>query len=128
MPRFKEIFSWWSGNTFGMRLTLWRRGEFVGKDEFGNKYYRDKKGHRRYVIYNGTSEASSIPPGWHGWMHYITDVPPVDEKYQPRSWQKTHQSNQTGTAHAYRPDGSTLASGQRPPATGDYEAWQPNNK
>jgi NADH:ubiquinone oxidoreductase subunit len=31
----------------------------------------------------------------------------------------------TGTAEAYRPEGSTLASGKRPPATGDYEAWSP---
>jgi NADH:ubiquinone oxidoreductase subunit len=33
--------------------------------------------------------------------------------------------NMTGTPAAYRPPGSILASGKRPPATGDYQAWQP---
>jgi NADH:ubiquinone oxidoreductase subunit len=31
----------------------------------------------------------------------------------------------SGTPEAYRPDGSLWASGQRPPATGDYKAWKP---
>jgi NADH:ubiquinone oxidoreductase subunit len=31
----------------------------------------------------------------------------------------------TGTARAYRPKGSMLAEGRRPPATGDYKAWTP---
>jgi NADH:ubiquinone oxidoreductase subunit len=33
----------------------------------------------------------------------------------------------TGTPAAYRPSGSTLASGRRPAATGDYQAWTPRN-
>jgi NADH:ubiquinone oxidoreductase subunit len=28
---------------------------------------------------------------------------------------------------AYRPPGSTLASGHRPPATGDYQPWTPGS-
>jgi len=32
----------------------------------------------------------------------------------------------TGTPYAYRPKGSLYASGQRPKATGDYEAWTPD--
>jgi NADH:ubiquinone oxidoreductase subunit len=35
--------------------------------------------------------------------------------------------NPTGTPAAYRPRGSILASGERPKATGDYEAWTPGN-
>jgi NADH:ubiquinone oxidoreductase subunit len=31
----------------------------------------------------------------------------------------------TGTPLAWRPPGSILSTGQRPPATGDYEAWKP---
>ena len=31
----------------------------------------------------------------------------------------------TGTPLAYRPDGSLLASGERPRVTGDYDAWSP---
>ena len=31
----------------------------------------------------------------------------------------------TGTAQAYRPQGSQLSAGQRPAATGDYVPWAP---
>jgi NADH:ubiquinone oxidoreductase subunit len=34
----------------------------------------------------------------------------------------------TGTPGAYRPPGSTLASGRRPKATGDYKAWSPGER
>ena len=42
MGIFSEIFSWWGGNTWGTRLTIWRQGRLVGKDEFGNRYYEQK--------------------------------------------------------------------------------------
>ena len=61
------------------------------------------------MIYNGYSEASAIPPGWHGWMHHRNDQPPGQEDYLPREWQKPHLPNQTGTPNAYRPAGSILA-------------------
>jgi NADH:ubiquinone oxidoreductase subunit len=80
---------------------------------------------RRWVIYNGVAEPSMVPPSWHGWLHHTVDVPPVDEKYQPRPWQKPHRPNLTGTPAAHRPIGSTLAQGRRPKATGDYKAWNP---
>jgi len=53
------------------------------------------------------------------------DTPPTEETYQRKPWQLPHRPNMTGTAQAYRPPGSTLASGHRPAATGDYEAWKP---
>lgn len=127
-----EILVWWRGNTWGTRLWVALNGVFVGQDEFGNRYYRSKKPtgpngrERRMVIYAvGSAEPTSIPPGWHGWMHYRTDTAPVDETYTPREWQKPHQPNLTGTPYAYRPDGSLLAKGERPKVTGDYEAWSP---
>jgi len=52
-------------------------------------------------------------------------VPPTQESYTPREWQKPHRPNLTGTPGAYRPPGSTLAQGRRPRATGDYKAWAP---
>jgi NADH:ubiquinone oxidoreductase subunit len=55
----------------------------------------------------------------------MVDTPPTEESYTPRPWEKTHRMNMTGTADAYRPPGSILASGKRPAATGDYQAWQP---
>ena len=36
--------------------------------------------------------------------------------------------NLTGTAPAYRPRGSQLATGERPAATGDYVPWTPGNR
>jgi len=114
-----------------LRLFTWWRGEFVGEDEFGNRYYRAPSAvprsipERRWVIYNGYAEASRVPPSWHGWLHHTVDVPPTAESYTPREWEKPHVPNLTGTPGAYRPSGSTLASGRRPPATGDYQPWTP---
>ena len=120
-----ELFIWWHHQTLGMRIKTWLKGSFVGSDEAGNRYYVDRKTDRRWVIYNGPAEASAIPPGWHGWMHHRVDVPPSAEHYQARSWQKPHKPNMTGTAAAYRPDGSLLNKGERPRVTGDYDAWSP---
>ena len=127
------MFLWWSGATLGTLITIGKRGRQVGSDEFGNKYYEDRtdrksydKGRkRRWVIYKGYADASKIPPDWHGWMHYTVDTPPTEENYRPRAWQKPHRPNLTGMPGAYRPSGSTLASGRRPAATGDYKAWIP---
>jgi len=120
-----ELFIWWHGQTLGMRVKTWLKGHHVGNDEAGNRYYVDKKTDRRWVLYNGPAEASAIPAGWHGWMHHRVDTPPTEERYQPRAWEKGHKQNLTGTAGAYRPDGSLLTKGERPRVTGDYEAWSP---
>ena len=56
-------------------------------------------------------------------MHHRTDEVPTEDSYKPRAWELPHQPNLTGTAGAYRPDGSLLAKGERPKVTGDYEAW-----
>jgi len=124
-----EVFIWWSGNTWGTRLDTALHGQYVGADEQGNRYFRSKPGskkpNRRWVIYNGYPDASKIPPGWHGWMHHRTDVPPTEEQYVPRAWERPHQENLTGTAGAYHPDGSLLGKGERPRVTGDYDAWSP---
>jgi len=125
MGIFTEIFAWWTGNTYGTRLHTWRKGVLVGEDEFGNRYYRERNGAKRWVIYRDLAEASKVPPDWHGWLHHTVDEPPTEESYSPRPWQISHQPNMTGTPRAYRPRGSTLVSGDRPPATGDYEPWRP---
>jgi len=130
-----KIFTWWNGQTFGTQLWTWRFGEVVGKDEQGNVYYRTKGRkidptlgfERRWVVYNGLAEASRISPDWHGWIHHTVDVAPTEEAYTPREWQKPHVPNMTGTPLAYRPSGSTLASGRRPAATGDYQPWTPGS-
>ena len=115
--------------TLGTRLfTMWR-GEHVGGDDDGNRYYRDKKPRegareRRWVLYGGEVEASRVPPEWHAWLHHTTaEVPDGRAKL---AWQKPHRPNATGTAAAYRPPGHVLAGGKRQPATGDYEPWRPS--
>jgi NADH:ubiquinone oxidoreductase subunit len=128
-----HIFTWWNSQTPGTRFFTWRKGESVGQDEFGNVYYRTRGGaidpaigiERRWVIYNGYAEASTIPPGWYGWMHHQIDTPPSEGSYRPLEWEKPHLPNLTGTAMAYRPPGSLLSTGERPSATGDYQAWTP---
>ena len=121
-----QFFTWWSGQTLGTRFFTWRKGEFVGQDEYANRYYREKNGGRRWVVYNGEVEASRIPPAWHGWMHHRTDIPPTEEDYKPRHWEKPHLPNLTGTPAAYRPRGSILTPEQRPEVTGDYKPWTPS--
>ena len=118
------FFTWWNEATVGTLLWTRRKGELVGTDEAGNRYYRERGGWRRWVIYNGEAEASRIPPGWHGWIHHRVDNPPEDS-YKPREWQKPHEPNLTGSALAYRPPGSVLNPKPKRPARPDYEPWQP---
>ena len=128
-----KVFTWWNGQTLNTRFNTWRHGELVGSDEAGNLYYRTKGGaidpalgfERRWVIYPGYAEGSSVPPGWYGWLHHTTGTPPTAESYVPKEWQLPHRPNMTGTSQAWRPQGSTLRANARPPATGDYEAWSP---
>jgi len=133
---FIRFFTWWNSQTFGTQLWTRLYGEFVGDDEFGNRYYRTKNGRidptllmeRRWVVYNGVAEASMVPPSWHGWLHHTVDVPPTQDKVTAHPWEKPHLPNLTGTARAYRPSGSTLSQGRRPKATGDYTAWSPGSR
>lgn len=131
MKFIKQFFTWWNGATWATRFYTWRKGEFVGQDDLGNKYYRAKSAlpdsipERRWVIYAGYSEASQIPSGWHGWMHHRVDTPPPQDGYKAREWEMPHQENLTGSAAAYHPPGS-IATGARPAAAApDYQAWKP---
>jgi NADH:ubiquinone oxidoreductase subunit len=115
--------------TLGTQLFTWWRGEHVGDDDAGNRYFRDKKRpakgrERRWVLYSGEVEASRVPPEWHAWLHHTTAEVPGGRAKRP--WQKEHRPNRTGTAEAYRPPGHVLAGGTRQPATGDYEPWRPS--
>ena len=33
----KQFFTWWNGQTLNLRFYTWRKGEFVGEDEYGNR-------------------------------------------------------------------------------------------
>ncbi len=124
-----------AGITIGTRLYTWLRGEEVGRDGAGNRYFREKGGgrvhkdslrrERRWVIYQGEVEASRVPPEWHAWLHHTSDEIPPPEGPAKHPWQKEHQANLTGSEQAYRPPGHTLSGGRRDKATGDYEPWSP---
>jgi len=128
-----RFFTWWNGATLNTLRHTRVHGELVGHDEFGNAYYRTKGGAidpalgfvRRWVIYNGQSEASMTPPGWNGWLHHTVDTPPTQEDYTARAWEMPHRGNLTGTPAAIRPKGSTLRRGRRQASGGDYQAWTP---
>ncbi len=117
-------------STASMLYLTWRRGTFVGQDQYGNKYYKGKPVHtqfheRRWVLYAGEPEATRMPPEWQGWIHHQLKDPPAAENPLRRSWQRAYVPNVTGTDMAYRPPGHTLAAGYRDRATGDYEPWTP---
>ena len=97
----KQIFTWWNSQTFGTFVYTIVFGKFVGKDEFGNKYYINSKD-KRWVIYNGEINASKITSDWYSWMHHISNNIP-DENQKKFSWQKSHKPNLTGTDKAYHP-------------------------
>ena len=129
------LFDWWHRATWGTWIYTFRRGEFVGQDDAGNRYYQERgvpeigryywNRRRRWVIYSGQAEASSVPPEWNAWLQHNADVAPT-QATQDYNWEKPHVPNLTGTAAAYRPAGNLLGAGQRAQATGDYEPWQPN--
>jgi NADH:ubiquinone oxidoreductase subunit len=112
----------------GTRIFTSLRGRGIGRDAFGNRYFEEKsavRGRRvrRWVIYAGEPEASTVPPEWHAWLHYTVDVPISDAGRMP--WQKPHLPNRTGTPFSYRPAGHDYKGGRRRRATGDYDAWSP---
>ena len=98
--------------------------DLIGEDQYGNKYFSQKKTDKRYEIFNGKVEASKIPPMWHAWLHKITSKTPLKRK-KIYEWQKEHLPNLTGTAFAIKPQGSQLEKGFRQKSAADYESWTP---
>ena len=115
------------GATLGTRLLTWLRGELVGTDDYGNRYYRLKgdkpqrlgggrfSRERRWVMYKGEPEGSKVPPEWHAWLHHT-----VDEVPEPR------HALSVGKAAPAEPDRhapglspARLGIARRPPPPGD---------
>ncbi len=119
-----RLLTWWNGQTLGTQLFTARRGVKVGADAQGNGFYQTRDGKRRWIIYNGESEASRVSPEWHGWLHFTSDTPPTEARVIPKPWQKPHQENLTGTDAAYAPPGSIRHGA--PALRRDYEAWKPD--
>jgi NADH:ubiquinone oxidoreductase subunit len=125
MSLLSQIFTWWNGQTLGTRFFTARHGRPVGEDDQGNKFYQTADGKRRWVIFAGEAEASSVSPDWHGWLHHTFDEPPEEGQLPRKRWERDHRPNMTGTPAAYRPPGSVLVPTRRARADGDYEAWRP---
>ncbi|CAK9296727.1 unnamed protein product [Gordionus sp. m RMFG-2023] len=86
-----------------------KEGRLIGKDQFGNEYFENNSyffGRNRWVEYTRKVgldyNATQVPPGWHAWIHYMTDQAPKsnDPKYD---WMEPYQQNMTGTHHKYVP-------------------------
>lgn len=126
MGWFANAFTWWNGASWGTAFFSRRHGREVGRDALGNTYFQHRKDPaRRWVIYDGSNEASRVPPQWQAWLRGTIDGLP-DESLPPRRpFEAEATPNLTGTMAAFRPDGA-LGSGKiRPAATGDYEPWTP---
>lgn len=123
MNIIKRVFTWWNGQTLNTQFFTWRHGVRVGEDEQGNIYYTTRNGARRWVIFNGESEASRVPADWHGWLHHTYEEAPTEKPLVHKAWEKPHQENMTGSDLAYAPTGSLRAG--KPAIQSDYEAWQP---
>ena len=130
MGLIKNIFTWWEGATFGTWLGTATGGTKVGEDDQGNVYYEGGKTvhglTRRWVMYAGLNDASRIPPEWHSWLHHSVDDVPDKALPPARTWEKPAARNPTGTIEAYKPAGAPEAGGHRAAATGDYQAWSPD--
>tara|TARA_B100000676_G_C17532938_1_gene558591 strand:+ start:41 stop:400 length:360 start_codon:yes stop_codon:yes gene_type:complete len=113
----QKIFTWWNQDTFGTRIKTILSGKFVGKDEFGNRYYENKKG-KRWVIYSGEIDASKIPVDWFSWMHHTPNKIEKNHDLKKYNWQKPHQPNLTGTESAYYPNKNKNAIKKK------YKSWK----
>ena len=115
----------------GTLIYTWLKGERIGTDEFGNSYYRSKRWRlhgreRRWVLYGGAAEASTVPPEWHAWLHHTVAEPLAASAVDAPSWHKEHQPNLTGLAAADRPSGHDFLGGKRAATGADYEPWTPS--
>ena len=97
----KIFFTWWNKQTIGTLLKTFFTGKMVGKDEFGNRYYKNKID-ERWVIYSSEIEATKITSDWYLWMHHTIDKIP-DDKSEKIRLAKKHLENKTGTEEKHKP-------------------------
>jgi len=119
-----EIFTWWNKQTIGTRIWSYFNGTTVGEDEYGNKYFSNKSDTKRWVIYGGQIEATTVNPEWNNWLRFTSTNKP--EQFNYYDWQLKHLPNQSGTSKAYSPKLSNFNKNDDKKKT-DYEKWSPNN-
>ena len=97
----KMLFTWWNKQTLGTFLKTLFTGKYVGKDNLGNKYYKNNK-NERWVIYSKKlRQQKSLQIGIYGCIIQLTKFQTKDKKKY--SWQKEHAENKTGTKNSYKP-------------------------
>lgn len=121
--------------TIGTRIFTALKGELVGKDEHGNRYYREKGGRktsplkfgreRRWAVYPSGNDITTVPAEWYGWLHYWYAAPPTEQPPVRRPWEIDRKPNLTGSPAAYRPSGHLLGDGKPATTQPDYEPWKP---
>ena len=87
MSLFIRLLTWWNSQTLNTQVWTKLYGEKVGEDDQGNIFYQSGGGKRRWVIYNGESEASRIAPEWHGWLHHTFKEPPTRDPLTHKPWE-----------------------------------------
>ena len=118
---------------FFLQIYSYLNGEFIGKDQLGNKYYKSNISHgikkeKRWVIYKNDNDPTSVEPIWHAWLHHVVkDVPNLKTK-KNFYWQKKISPNYTGTKKAYLPPGHILSKERKIKKIKNYESWMPNKK
>ncbi|MCG2842142.1 NADH:ubiquinone oxidoreductase subunit NDUFA12 [Sandaracinobacter sp. RS1-74] len=120
-----NLFTWWTGSTFGTWLNTLRNGTEVGRDADGNIYYTDESSGRRWVIYATDNDSSRVPPEWHLWLHKSRADAPTQVPLPVKAWEKPWRPNPTGSDRAELPSGALAAGGRRAPAAADYRPWTP---
>ena len=121
----KEIFTWWNSQTVGTRIWSYLNGIEIGKDENGNRYFSNKKDSKRWVIYGGQVEATTVNPEWNNWLRF-TSIEKPDE-IKSHDWQLEHEPNQSGTSKAYSPKSSIFNNKSNNKKRIDYEKWSPKD-
>ena len=109
------------------------KGNLVGKDDDGNKYYISNISHglkkeKRWVLYKNDNDPTKIDPSWHGWLHHVIEDVPNSKTKKNFYWQKKISPNQTGTEKAYFPPGHVLNRERKIKKIKNYESWMPNKK
>ncbi|TGZ83171.1 NADH:ubiquinone oxidoreductase 13.4kD subunit [Ascodesmis nigricans] len=102
-----------------------KAGTLIGTDRFGNKYFENNAEElplrTKWVEYREYDyDASHVEPGWHAWLHYLTDKPANVEPnmlHEVRPWEKPEPPiNQTFTRAAYKPYSTTIPK---------IQSWEP---
>ena len=121
----KEIFTWWHGQTLGVRLWTYFNGRLVAEDQYKNRYYSNKNDSRRWVVYHGEIDASKVTPEWNNWLRFTSDHVPSEENDR-YDRQLDHTLNQIGTINAYSRKSSRF-NRKKSDKDVDYEKWKADN-